>query len=216
MSIWSGLLKIGGSAVRVGGRATKETVKVAGNTVLHPAQTLRGAGSAVKKAAVGGAVGYVGWEKLTTDKSVVRIVSDAVVGEETTDALGDTVQDVRELKDKAGEAVESVKGAVAGIDSKWNGMTNFFRGLFSGNAVDMFGNFFGNLGKGNVSGLSIAGLVAAAWMVFGRGGWLGKIAGTLLAMMMIGNNSNVSQLVGGGSAPQRAVEEESVGKGMRR
>ena len=49
--------------------------------------------------------GYVGWEKLTTDKSVVRIVSDAVIGEPATDALADTAEDVRGLTDKAGEDV---------------------------------------------------------------------------------------------------------------
>ena len=48
-----------------------------------------------------------------------------------------------------------------------------------------------NLGRGNVSGLSIAGLVAAACLVFGRFGWLGKIAGALLGMMLIGNNSGI-------------------------
>ena len=32
----------------------------------------------------------------------------------------------------------------------------------------MIGNLFGNIGKGNVSGMSIVGLVAAAFMVFGR------------------------------------------------
>ena len=38
---------------------------------------------------IGGAVGYVGWEKLTTDKSVVHIVSDAVIGKSATDTLAD-------------------------------------------------------------------------------------------------------------------------------
>uniref|UniRef100_UPI00209FF8E4 hypothetical protein n=1 Tax=Vibrio cholerae TaxID=666 RepID=UPI00209FF8E4 len=32
---------------------------------------------------------------------------------------------------------------------------------------------FSNLGKGKVSGLSLAGLVAAAYLIFGRFGWLG-------------------------------------------
>ena len=56
----------------------------------------------------------------------------------------------------------------------------------------MFGNFFRNLGQGNVSGLSIAGLVAAAFLIFGRFGWLGKIAGAFLGMMLIGNNAGIS------------------------
>lgn len=40
-----------------------------------------------KSAVVGGSLGYIGWEKLTTDKSVVGIVSDAVIGEDTTKKL---------------------------------------------------------------------------------------------------------------------------------
>lgn len=187
--------------MRYGGRA----VKSGGDAVIHPASTLRTTGKAVKTAAVGGGVGYVAWEKLTSDKSVARIVSDAVIGESTTDSVVKTADDVRELKDKAGEAVDAVNGAMSNVDSKWSGMSNFFRGLFSGNALDMFGNFFGNLGKGNVSGLSIAGLIAAAYLVFGRFGWLGKIAGTMLGLMLIGNNSNISQVLGKAS-PQPSPE----------
>ncbi len=77
----------------------------------------------------------------------------------------------------------------------------------------MIGNFFSNLGKGNVSGLSIAGLVVSAMLVFGRFGWLGKIAGAVLAMMMIGNNSRVSQNLSTERThqmPQVAQQEESV------
>ena len=85
----------------------------------------------------------------------------------------------------------------------------------------MIGNFFGNLGRGNVSGLSIAGLVAAAFLVFGRFGWLGKIAGALLGMMLIGNNSGITRMSSQESAvraqPQVAPEEEQVRPGgMRR
>ncbi len=65
---------------------------------------------------------------------------------------------------------------------------------FCWNGADMFGNFFSNIGKGNVSGLSIVGLLAAGLMIFGRFGWLGKIGGALLAMMLIGNNSRVAQV----------------------
>ena len=34
--------------------------------------------------------------------------------------------------------------------------------MFGGVGCDMIGNLFGNIGKGNVSGMSIVGLVAAA------------------------------------------------------
>ena len=191
------------------------------DTVIHPAQTLKGAGSAMKTAAVGGVTGYVAWEKLTTDKSVVEIVGDAVVGEKAVDTISEAANDVKELKNKAGEAIDAVNGAMSDVNSKWSGMTNFFRGIFGGNGVDMFGNFFGNLAKGNVSGLSIAGLVAAAFLTFGRFGWLGKIAGAMLGMMLIGNNSNMQNMLGGngGQAQQRMneqPEEQRPSGGMKR
>lgn len=221
MGFWSTVLKYGGKAVKGAGTATVATGKSVGKAVLNPSQTLRGAGQAVKTATVGGAVGYVGWEKLTTDKSVVRIVSDAVVGESVTNAIAGTADDVRELKDKAGEAVDAVSSAAAGIDTKLGGVSNFLRGASGGGLPDMFGSFFRNLGQGNVSGLSIAGLVAAAFLIFGRFGWLGKIAGALLGMMLIGNNAGVlhtpnTESVSRVQTPSIPVEEQSQSGGMRR
>jgi hypothetical protein len=87
MSFWSKLLTTGGKVLGATKNATKATARSVGSSVIHPTQTLQGAGKAVKTATVGGAVGYVGWEKLTTDKSVTRIVSDAVIGEEATDTI---------------------------------------------------------------------------------------------------------------------------------
>ena len=161
----------------------------AGDAIIHPQRTLIGAGKAVKTAAVGGAVGYVGWEKLTTDKSVTRIVSDAVIGPDTTDAIADTVSDVKELKTKAGEAVDAVNG----VASNMSGIGNFMHNISTGNVGDMFGNLFSNITSGKVGGMSLLGLVAAAFMTFGRFGWLSKIAGVLLGMYIIGNNSRLQQ-----------------------
>ena len=134
-------------------------------------------------------MGYVGWEKLTTDKSVTRIVSDAVIGSDTTDAIADTVSDVRELKTKAGEAVDAVNG----VASNMCGIGNFMHSISTGNVGDMFGNLFSNITSGKVGGMSLLGLVAAAFMTFGRFGWLSKIAGVLLGMYIIGNNSRAQQ-----------------------
>ena len=161
----------------------------AGDAIIHPQRTLIGAGKAVKTAAVGTAVGYVGWEKLTTDKSVTRIVSDAVIGSDTTDAIADTVSDVKELKAKAGEAVDAVNG----VASNMSGIGNFMHSISTGNVGDMFGNLFSNITSGKVGGMSLLGLVAAAFMTFGRFGWLSKIAGVLLGMYIIGNNSRAQQ-----------------------
>lgn len=221
MGVWSTLLKYGGKAMKGVGTATATTGKSMGKAVLHPSQTLRGAGQAVKTATIGGAVGYVGWEKLTTDKSVVRIVSDAVIGELATNTLAETADGVRELTGKAGEAIGSVSGAVTGIDNKLNGVSNFLRQASGGGVMDMFGNFFRNLGSGNVSGLGIAGLVAAAFLIFGRFGWLGKIAGAFLGMMLIGNNAGVLRTQETGNVqrtrtPELPAEEQTHGGGMRR
>lgn len=205
MGFWSSLLKTGGKAAGATGKAV-------GGAVLHPSQTLRGAGSALKTATVGAAVGYVGWEKLTTDKSVVRIVSDAVIGEDTTKKIGDTVSGigdgVKDLKDSVTGLSDNVNGAISSVDSKWSGMSGFLRAMFSGHGGDMFGNFFSNIGKGNVSGLSLVGLVVSALLVFGRFGWLGKIAGAVLGMMMIGNNANLSSILGGNSDHKTSNHKE--------
>ena len=214
MGFWGSLLKTGGKAAGVTGKAV-------GGAVLHPSQTLRGAGSALKTATVGAAAGYVGWEKLTTDKSVVRIVSDAVIGELATNTLAETADGVRELTGKAGEAIGSVSGAVTGIDNKLNGVSNFLRQASGGGVMDMFGNFFRNLGSGNVSGLGIAGLVAAAFLIFGRFGWLGKIAGAFLGMMLIGNNAGVLRTQETGNVqrsrtPDLPAEKQTHSGGMRR
>lgn len=218
---WSTFLKTTGKYVLKGGRATVES---AGSAVIHPQRTIKGLGTAAKTAAVGGGMAYVGWEKLTTDKSVTRIVGDAVVGEGTMESVSNKVdtaiEGVNDLKEKVGETVSTMNEAMTDMNSKWSGMSNFLRGIFSGNGGNMIGNFFSNLGKGNVSGLSLAGLVVSALLVFGRFGWLGKIAGAVLGMMMIGNNANMSQLLGGQrQTPQIAQTEpqqQTTGGGMRR
>ena len=65
--------------------------------------------------------------------------------------------------------------------------------------VALIGDFFQNIGKGKISGLSLAGLIGAAILSFGRFGWLGKIAGAFLGMMIIGNNWNMNKVMGGES-----------------
>lgn len=101
--------------------------------------------------------------------------------------------------------------SVSSANETLNGVSTFLRNMTGGNGMDMLGNFFGNLGKGNVSGLGIFGLLASAMLIFGRFGWLGKIAGALLGMMLIGNNSKVAQ-------PLASVvsEEQERSGGMRR
>ena len=201
---WATVLKAG---LKFMGSGAKATAKTVGHTVLHPQQTIKGMGTATKTAAVGAATGYVAWEKLTTDKSVARIVGDAVVGSDTIDSVGEKVEGVgnavSNLGETASNAMNSVSEAVGGASSNLNGISNFLGSMTNGNGGNMFSNFFSNLFSGNVSGMSMLGLVASAFLIFGRFGWMGKIAGALLGMMMIGNNATLQQTMGGGMAQQK-------------
>lgn len=195
---WATLLKAG---LKFMGGGAKATVKTVGHSVLHPQQTIKGMGTATKTAAVGAATGYVAWEKLTTDKSLARIVGDAVVGSDTIDSVGNKVKGVgnavSSLGETASNAMNCVSDAVNGANSNLNGISSFLGNMSGGNGGHMFSNFFSNLFSGNVSGMSMLGLVASAFLIFGRFGWLGKIAGVILGMMMIGNNASLNQVLGG-------------------
>ena len=208
---WASLLKGAGKAAKWVGKGTVKTIEGAGKVALHPAQSLKAAGTAVKTAAVGAGVGYVGWKKLTTDESVVGIVSDAIIGEKTTQKVSDTVHGavdgIRDLKESVGNMTEKVSGAAENVDGKLNGISSFISDVSSGNGGQMLGGFLGNLAHGNVSGMGVMGLVLSAFLVFGRFGWMAKLAGAMLAMMTIGNNSQrvLSPAVRQAAATERAA-----------
>ena len=113
---WASLLKAGGKAVKWAGRGAGRVLETGGKALLHPQQTLKGAGTAIKSVAVGGGLGYVGWKKLTTDESVVGIVSDAIIGEKATQKVSDTVhgavEGVRDLKESFGNMTEKERTEV--------------------------------------------------------------------------------------------------------
>ena len=190
---WASLLKGAGRAAKWVGKGAVNTLEGAGKVALHPAQSLKAAGTAVKTAAVGGGLGYVGWKKLTTDESVVGIVSDAIIGREATQKVEDTVhgavEGIRDLKESVGGMTERVSSAAENVDGKLNGISSFISDVSSGNGGEMLGGFLGNLTHGNVSGMGVMGLVLSSFLVFGRFGWMAKLAGAMLAMMTIGNNS---------------------------
>ena len=190
---WASLLKGAGRAAKWVGKGAVNTLEGAGKVALHPAQSLKAAGTAVKTAAVGGGLGYVGWKKLTTDESVVGIVSDAIIGKEATQKVEDTVHGavdgIRDLKESVGGMTERVSSAAENVDGKLNGISSFISDVSSGNGGEMLGGFLGNLTHGNVSGMGVMGLVLSSFLIFGRFGWMAKLAGAMLAMMTIGNNS---------------------------
>ena len=180
----------------------KELTKVVTYPVVHPQRTFKGTMYAAKVGAVAVPAGYIGWEKLTTDKSVARIAGEAIMGKDSVDKAVTVAGDLDMLRESAGTAIDKVNNTLSDVDSNWSGVKKFFHGLFSGNGGNMLGDFFSNLGSGKVSGLGIGGLLGAALLIFGRFGWFGKIAGALLAMFVIGNNFDYKHLLGGGKSPE--------------
>ena len=213
MGKWSTILGIGKKVANHS--ATQTTARSIGGALVHPQRTLAGLGNATKTAVMGGGMGYLAWEKLVNDKPVVRAAADLLVGEEAVDKglemAGNATNKIADAADKAGESLQEVSQSVSSMGASWGGVGTFLRNMTGGNGMDMLGNFFGNLGKGNVSGLGIFGLLASAMLVFGRFGWLGKIAGALLGMMLIGNNSKVAQPL-----TPAVSEEQGRPGGMRR
>ena len=188
MGFWTSIVNYGKTAARGSGR-------VMTYTVTHP-----------KQIAITGAAGYAGWQYLANDRPLIDSAGDMVskaadiaFGEDRVDKAveiaGDSVTAVSDtisaVGDKIDSATETLSGAVNTAKETTNalsGIGNFLQGLTSGNGLGMIGGFFKNLASGNVGGLGIAGLIGAAILCFGRFGFLGKMLGGLLAMMVIGNN----------------------------
>lgn len=187
MSIWSSIARRAGRIITY--------------PVTHAGTAVQAVGKTTKTAVVGGGLGYMAWESVVNDKPVVRTASDILVGKETTEKVSDvvtgTVDGVGKVVTGAGNLVEDAGNMLSETNNSTSGVGKFFQGLFTGNGLGMIGDFFQNIGKGKISGLSLAGLIGAAILSFGRFGWLGKIAGAFLGMMIIGNNWNMNKVMGG-------------------
>lgn len=189
MSIWSSIARRAGRIITY--------------PVTHAGTAVQAVGKTTKTAVVGGGLGYMAWESVVNDKPVVRTASDILVGKETTEKVSDvvtgTVDGVGKVVTGAGNLVEDAGNMLSETNNSTSGVGKFFQALFTGDGLGMIGDFFQNIGKGKISGLSLAGLIGAAILSFGRFGWLGKIAGAFLGMMIIGNNWNMNKVMGGES-----------------
>lgn len=161
--------------------------------ILHPQQSLRAMGNTTSAVVAGAGAGYVGWKKLSTDKSLVRIVGDAVIGEDTCDSVSQTVSTVTQLPGKAIDTIDGLTQTVDGATTQMSGIGKFMQNMSGGNFLDGIGNLLSNIVNGRVTGMSLMGLIASAVLLFGRFGWFGKIAGAMLGMMILGNNMGASQ-----------------------
>lgn len=208
MGFWTSIVNYGKSAARGSGR-------VMTYTVTHP-----------KQIAITGAAGYAGWQYLANDRplidsagDMVEKAADVTFGEKRVDkaveiagdsvtAVSDTISAVGDKIDSATETLSSAVTTAKETTNALSGIGNFLQGLTSGNGLGMIGGFFKNLASGNVGGLGIAGLIGAAILCFGRFGFLGKMLGGMLAMMVIGNNFKPA--VAQTQAPQQSPERQQT------
>ena len=204
----------GGKAATV--TAASATAKVASAAARNPKTTI-----------VGGVAAFAGWQKLTnSDESYGTAVGKTL--RKGVDGTGDFSHDVvngftgkntvEDVKDTASnvltgvkETAEEAKGVLGTLGETLRGISHFLGNLFGGNGTNMFGNFLDNLVHGKVSGLSIGALIAASYLIFGRTGLLGKIGGALMAMMMVGNNSQKQTPSVAQTAENELAREQQTG-----
>ena len=205
---------------RAGSKAT--------STVWHGGSAMLGAGGKVlttaarnpKTTAAVGIGAFAGWHHLehpedSMGTSVGKTLREGASG--TKDFLHDTVNGftgentVEKVQETTSKTVSESKGILGTLGDTLKGISTFLGNIFGGYGMNMFANFFNNISSGKVSGLSIGGLIAAGYMMFGRTGLLGKIGGALLTMMLIGGNSRQqTQAVSQTAVPQQTQEQQAA------
>lgn len=162
----------------------KSLAKAASYPVLHPVDATK----QVAKAGIGvmaaGYAGHLAWENMAHDQSVVRTVGKDVLGEKAVDKMS-------AAGEKVASVADSVKDGATALQSNLSDIGQSVAGTASG--LTGTGGFMQNLLKGNVSTLGVAALVASAFMLFGRHGILGKLAGLALGAMVLSNGLNIFQ-----------------------
>ena len=174
----------------------KGTVKGTKAVATGGWRMLGGLGSHTK----GALLAYGGWKYMTTGHvpgeqllntgvEVVEKAGSAV--SKGLDATNKGLDYVNKGLDKMPELIHDTKAALTG------GGTGQGGGLF-GNLFGGISNLIGGLFNGGTG--SMLGLVASAFLLFGGFGWMGKIAGGLLAALSLG-------LFGGNSQQQQALQQ---------
>ena len=172
----------------------KSTAQVAGAAAKNPKTTLAvGIGSYAgwkvidnPEQSFGTAVGESTREVANKTGNFAHDFVNGFTGEDTVEDVRDGTKDMfTDIKETMGET----KGLLGTMSDMLQGLGKFLDNIFGGNGMNMFTNFFSNFGAGKVSGLGIGGLLAGCYMMFCRSGLLSKIGGAMLAMMMIGGNS---------------------------
>lgn len=232
---WSAILKIGSTIISKGGAAIKGTgnvtTKIASKApgmtkgVSEIAQTVAKpavyAARNPKTAIIAPGIAYAGWKALVDRQPVIdsakqygKKILDVAIGEENSNELTDDLGKAKETLTDVKDTVTEGKGLLSSLNESLGGIKSFISNITGGEGLNMFGNFFKNIFNGNVSSMSFIGLLAAGMLTFGRFGWLGKIAGALLGMTMIGNNYIVRQ---SSSEPKQVAQiTQSENRGIHR
>ncbi len=239
MGFWSSIINAAKAAAKgTANNVVKPVAKSVGNTIANPTTAVGNVAKTAKVAALPAAGGYLAWQNIANDKSVLdsvrdvaigedksaaEAISDVAIGEKNTERIAGAIDSVAGVADIASETLDNVNGVATSMNTNSGGLDgigSFFKGISSGDGIlGTVGNLFGNIFKGNVSGMSMVGLAAAAFLTFGRFGWFAKVAGALLGMMLIGNNSQTQQVATGQTRDvAQATESESQSKprGMHR
>ena len=196
MSVWSKISEYGVKSLRamwsVGSRGTKLAVKhpvISGVAGLGAWATFGGDSEKTLSENMGDKASDVvsGAKDVAKDfgKGFVGGISEDEDVKAAAKAVGDAGKAAKETvegaADRVGSAVSSFGDMLGGFVST---MSNVFGGV---------GNMLSGLMSGKTSGLGIAGLVASAFLIFGRTGILGKAGGLLLGMMMLSGMNRQAQ-----------------------
>ena len=151
-----------------------------------------------------GYLGFTGTKSLITGQGIMSQTKDLFFGKEDSSNRSSAITAL--VESPSGQASESSE--IGGLNEVPALISNIFGGGSGNNSLlQMIQNFGSNLFSGKMSGMSMAGLVLSGLLIFGRGGLLGKIAGALLAMMIVAMNSdNKVQQQTGGRAVRPAQE----------
>ena len=145
------------------------------NVIAHPVSTIGKASSAV---VAGGAV-YYGAQGIAEGKGAIPNVVDKVLGEENADNVREAASSVKETVSNVADGIGSGARNIAdGIGNAGSAVA----GALTGNGTESMGGLLSQLSSSNAGGLNILKLLAAAVLLFGRHGMLGKIAGAVLGI----------------------------------
>lgn len=191
------------------------------------AATITGKATQTAGAAVGLTAAYKGWGYLTEKKEhggIIQDVAGFAIGDDRvkkitsiTGAATDKVANVLGVGDQnqaQGQNASQPNGGMApsADGTNWPDMSSILGGGNPGanqGPLDCIKGFFSNMLNGKVGIMPIVGLIASAYLMFGRFGWLGRIGGLLLSMLLIGNNSRVAQY-----APTQPALDNGYGEGQ--